>query len=225
MVGVWNFGFLFLSVCINTVTYLLSEVSYFCRHVYLLKLSECLAKPQRMCIFYRISICFAWRKIENQQMSQKYPASVCSLSSFWTTVPPCCVCTLHYTSVCCQRQVCKICGSAAHWCGKAFVVQVLGFRESCGPPWRIPCQSQALLPWGPGLSAAPIRPNDAVWPRAGNEPRRWSLPALPSAHSLLLPFVGDFALCCGSPGALTGPRLRCAAAGKREGVRIQEGWA
>lgn len=30
MVGVWNFGFLFLPVCINTVTYLLSEVSYFC---------------------------------------------------------------------------------------------------------------------------------------------------------------------------------------------------
>lgn len=45
MVGVWNFGFLFLSVCINTVMYLLSEVSYSCGHIYLLKLSECLAKP------------------------------------------------------------------------------------------------------------------------------------------------------------------------------------
>lgn len=48
MVDLWNFGFLFLSVCINTVTYLVSEVSYVCRHIYLLRLSECFAKPQRM---------------------------------------------------------------------------------------------------------------------------------------------------------------------------------
>lgn len=62
-------------------------------------------------------------------------------------------------------------------------MQVLGVWESCEARWRIPCQSrsvrgaascpahaesQARLLWGPGLSAAAIRPNDAVCSGAGN---------------------------------------------------------
>lgn len=158
---VWNFSFLFLSVCINTVTYLLSVASYFCRHIYLLKLSECLTKPQRMehsTHFYRISICFACRKIENQQMSQKYPANVCSLSSSWTAVPPCCVYSLYYTSICCQRQVCKIGRMWESICrARPWSLGIL--RASLAHPVSIPalCPAragcQALLPWSPGLSA------------------------------------------------------------------------
>lgn len=116
-------------------------------------------------------------------MSQKYPASVCFLSSFWTTVPPCCVCSLHYTSVCCERRICKISRSVAHWreesicCAGPWSLAIL--RTSLAHPVSIPlsvwgcflrgsCRSQALLLWVPGLSAAAIRPNDAAWSRAGN---------------------------------------------------------
>lgn len=112
-------------------------------------------------------------------MSQKYPASVCSLSSFWATDPPCCVYSSYYTSVCCERRICKICRSVSRWCGEAFVLQALGVWESCGAHWLIPCQSRGVrgscriggpVAMGTGLSAGTILPNDAVWYGQGASP-------------------------------------------------------
>lgn len=168
-------------------------------------------------------------------MSQKYPASVCSLSSFRTTVPPCCVCFLYY---CSERQICKISRRVAQWHDKAFVVQCYAGPRSWGalgasrahpvpaPRWvrgwflRGSCSIAASVAMGTGA----LRTRDAPERRRGIAGREWAPPlipaglAVPSAHRLL-PFVGAFALW--PPGAFTGTRLCCAAAGKREGGKIE----
>lgn len=128
-------------------------------------------------------------------MSQKYPARVCSLSSFWTAVPPCCVNSLSYTSVRCERQICKISGSLAHWCGNGSL--------GLGNPGSLPgtrrvrpagCAGllSARLPQHRGLCCHGHR-GSPQWRSALTMPRReWAPPpipaglAVPSARRLLL---------------------------------------